>query len=64
MPNLLADEAIYPSSFKAGHAGNIAAAALELLADPARRDAVRSKLDRVIQSWAVPAPPAAPLPRF
>jgi hypothetical protein len=31
-------------------AGNIAAAALELLADPACRNAIRAKLDLVIQS--------------
>jgi len=55
MPNLLADEAIYPEFIQGrATAGNIAAAALELLADPARRDAVRSKLDRVIQSLGGP----------
>jgi lipid-A-disaccharide synthase len=55
MPNLLADEPIYPEFIQGrATAGNIAAAALELLADPARRDAVRAKLDAVIQSLGGP----------
>jgi lipid-A-disaccharide synthase len=55
MPNLLAGEAIYPELIQGrATAGNIAAAALELLADPARRAAIRAKLDLVIQSLGGP----------
>jgi lipid-A-disaccharide synthase len=55
MPNLLADEPICPELIQGrATAGNIAAAALELLADPARREAVRSKLGIVIQSLGGP----------
>jgi lipid-A-disaccharide synthase len=55
MPNLLADEPIYPEYIQGrATAGNIAAAGLELLADPARRNAVRAKLDVVIQSLGGP----------
>jgi lipid-A-disaccharide synthase len=55
MPNLLADEPIYPEFIQGrATAGNIAAAALELLANPSRRDDIRAKLDLVIQSLGGP----------
>jgi lipid-A-disaccharide synthase len=55
MPNLLADEPIYPEFIQGrATAGNIAAATLELLADPARRDGICAKLDMVIQSLGGP----------
>jgi lipid-A-disaccharide synthase len=55
MPNLLANQAIYPEFIQGqATAANIAAAALELLAGPARRDEVRAKLDLVIQSLGGP----------
>jgi lipid-A-disaccharide synthase len=55
MPNLLADQVIYPEYIQGqATAANIAAAALELLASPARRDEIRAKLDLVIQSLGGP----------
>jgi len=55
MPNLLAGEPIYPELIQGrATAGNIAAAALELLANPARRDDIRAKLDAVMQSLGGP----------
>ena len=55
MPNLLAEEAIYPEFIQGqATAGNIAAAALELLGSPARREGIRAKLDLVIQSLGGP----------
>jgi lipid-A-disaccharide synthase len=55
MPNLLADQAIYPEFIQGqATARNIAGAALELLADPARRDAIRAKLSVIIQSLGGP----------
>jgi lipid-A-disaccharide synthase len=55
MPNLLADEIIYPEFIQGrAAAGNIAAAALELLGSPERRNGVRAKLDRVVQSLGGP----------
>jgi lipid-A-disaccharide synthase len=55
MPNLLADEVIYPEFIQGrATAGNIAAAALELLANPARRDEIRAKLGLVIQTLGGP----------
>jgi lipid-A-disaccharide synthase len=55
MPNLLAGEAIYPEFIQArATAGNIAATALELLADPSRRAAIRAKLALAIQSLGGP----------
>jgi lipid-A-disaccharide synthase len=55
MPNLLADQVIYPEFIQGqATARNIAAAALELLADPARRDAIRARLSVVIQSLGGP----------
>ena len=55
MPNLLAGEAIYPE-FIQGQAtpANIAAAALPLLDNPARRHEIRAKLDLIIQSLGGP----------
>ncbi|MGD0410996.1 MAG: lipid-A-disaccharide synthase [Verrucomicrobiota bacterium] len=55
MPNLLAGKVIYPEYIQGqATAANIAAAALELLASPARRDEIRAKLDLVIQSLGGP----------
>jgi len=55
MPNLLADQAIYPEFIQGqATAANIAAAALELMGSPARRDEIRAKLDLVIQSLGGP----------
>lgn len=55
MPNLLADEVIYPEFIQGqATAGNIAAAALELLGSRERRDGVRAKLERVIQTLGGP----------
>jgi lipid-A-disaccharide synthase len=55
MPNLLAGEPIYPEYIQGrATAGNIAAAALELLANPARRDDICRKLDAVMQSLGGP----------
>jgi len=55
MPNLLAGEPIYPELIQGrATAGNIAAASLGLLADPARRDAVRAKLGLTIESLGGP----------
>ncbi len=55
MPNLLAGQAIYPEFIQGqATAANIAAAALPLLASPARRHEIRAKLDLVIQSLGGP----------
>ncbi|MGA2541456.1 MAG: lipid-A-disaccharide synthase [Verrucomicrobiota bacterium] len=55
MPNLLAGEAIYPEFIQGrATAGNIAAAALPLLDNPARRREIRAKLDLIIQSLGGP----------
>ena len=55
MPNLLADEAVFPE-FIQGQATpeNLAQAALDLLSDPARRSAIRSKLRQIVQSLGGP----------
>lgn len=55
MPNLLADEAIFPE-FIQGRATpeNLAGAALELLDNPARRAEIQGKLRRVIESLGGP----------
>ena len=51
MPNLIADEVIYPEFVQqTATAENIATAALELLRDEKRRAAVQGKLARVIES--------------
>jgi lipid-A-disaccharide synthase len=55
MPNLLADEAVYPEFIQGrAEAGRVAAAVLELLNAPGRRDEVRAKLGRVVQSLGGP----------
>jgi lipid-A-disaccharide synthase len=55
MPNLLADEDLYPEFIQGrATAGNIAEAALALLANPARRDEIRAKLARIMQSMGGP----------
>jgi len=55
MPNLLAGEAVYPELIQ-GEAtpANIAAAALDLLGNPSRREEVRGKLAKVVQSLGAP----------
>jgi lipid-A-disaccharide synthase len=55
MPNLLANEPIYPEFIQhEATAAHIAGAALELLGDPARRAEIQSKLARVISSLGGP----------
>jgi lipid-A-disaccharide synthase len=55
MPNLLANEALYPEFIQhQATAAKIAGAALELLADPARRAETQSKLARVISTLGGP----------
>jgi len=55
MPNLLAGELIYPEFIQGrATAGNLAAAALELLANPARREGIRTKLDLLMDSLGGP----------
>ena len=55
MPNLLAGEAVFPEFIQdAATPENIARAALGLLSDDARRDAIRGKLARVISSLGGP----------
>jgi lipid-A-disaccharide synthase len=58
MPNLIADEMIYPEFVQqAATPENIAAAALELLRDEKRRAAVQGKLSQVIASLGKPGAP-------
>lgn len=58
MPNLIADEAIYPEFVQqTATPENIAAAALELLRDEKRRAAVQGKLAQVIESLGSPGAP-------
>jgi lipid-A-disaccharide synthase len=55
MPNLLAGEAVYPEFIqRAARADNLAAAALALLEDAARRQSVRARLDQVVASLGGP----------
>jgi lipid-A-disaccharide synthase len=55
MPNLLADEAVYPELIQGrAVAGDVAAAVLELLGAPERRDQVRAKLGRIMRSLGGP----------
>jgi lipid-A-disaccharide synthase len=55
MPNLLADEPLFPEFIqRQATAENLAKAALDLLADAPRRSAIREKLQRVIQSLGGP----------
>jgi lipid-A-disaccharide synthase len=55
MPNILADEALYPEFIQHdATAENIAQAALGLLDDDARRDAIRAKLAKVVESLGGP----------
>jgi lipid-A-disaccharide synthase len=55
MPNILADEPIFPEFIQhQATAKNIAGAALELLSDPARRTEIQSKLARVISTLGGP----------
>jgi lipid-A-disaccharide synthase len=55
MPNLLANEPLYPEFIQhQATAANIAGAVLELLGDPARRAEIQSKLARVISSLGGP----------
>jgi lipid-A-disaccharide synthase len=55
MPNLLADEPLFPEFIQGrATAENLAKAALDLLADATRRAAIRAKLRRVIESLGGP----------
>ena len=55
MPNLLADEPLFPEFIqRRATAENLAKAALDLLADAPRRSAIRAKLQRVIESFGGP----------
>lgn len=55
MPNILADEPLFPEFIqRQATAENLANAALELLADAPRRSAIRAKLRRVIDSMGGP----------
>ncbi len=55
MPNLLAEEEVFPEFLQdAATPDNIAAAALELLDNPERRALVRQKLSRVVDSLGGP----------
>jgi lipid-A-disaccharide synthase len=55
MPNILADEALFPEFIQSrATAENLAKAALELLADGPRRSEIRAKLGRVIASLGGP----------
>jgi lipid-A-disaccharide synthase len=55
MPNLLADEPLFPEFIqRQATAENLAKAALDLLADAPRRSAIRAKLRRVIESLGGP----------
>jgi len=59
MPNLLANEAVYPEFIQsAATPGRIADAALALLRDSARRGAVQARLREVIASLGGPGAPA------
>jgi len=55
MPNILADEPLFPEFIQhEATAANVAGAALELLGDPARRSEIQSKLARVISTLGGP----------
>ena len=55
MPNLLADEPIYPEFIQhAATPENISGAALELLRDATRRQVVNTKLAEIIESLGGP----------
>jgi len=55
MPNLLADEPVFPEFIQnAATPENLANAALELLRDPARREKVRARLKQVVASLGGP----------
>lgn len=55
MPNILADEPLFPEFIQGqATAENLARAALKLLADPSGREVVRNKLHRVIESLGGP----------
>jgi lipid-A-disaccharide synthase len=55
MPNILANEPLYPEFIQhQATAGNLARAAMELLNDPARRAEIQSKLSRVISTLGGP----------
>jgi lipid-A-disaccharide synthase len=55
MPNLLANEEVFPEFIQdAATAENLARAALELLDHPQRRQQVQSKLTRIVQSLGPP----------
>jgi lipid-A-disaccharide synthase len=58
MPNLLANEEVFPELIQgAATAANIAGAALELLRNDARRRAVKAKLARIVATLGAPGAP-------
>ncbi len=59
MPNVLAKEEVYPEFVQnAATAENLSRAALDLLGNPARMDAVKAKLATVIASLGKAGAPA------
>jgi lipid-A-disaccharide synthase len=55
MPNILANEAVYPEFIQTAATGdNLARESLDLLKNAQRRDSVRTRLARVIQSLGEP----------
>jgi lipid-A-disaccharide synthase len=55
MPNILADETIFPEFIQGDATGpNLARAALDLLNNPERRSVIKAKLDAVIRSLGAP----------
>ena len=55
MPNLLASEPVYPEFIQdAATPANLARAALELLNDPARRQTIQSKLEKLVTTLGEP----------
>ena len=55
MPNLLADEPVFPEFIQnAATPESLAAAVLELLRNPARREKVRARLKQIVASLGGP----------
>ena len=55
MPNLLADEPVFPEFIQdAATPENIADAAIELLRSPERRSQIRSRLEQIVTSLGAP----------
>jgi lipid-A-disaccharide synthase len=55
MPNILADEELFPEFVQdAATPGNLSRAALDLLSNPARREAVQARLEQLVASLGGP----------